>query len=152
MGILADWQIVRDVGITPCALPGKREGKISYGMTSYGYDARLGYDFKMFVPTWSQVVDPKDFKAACFQDITVPEGQTLTIPPNSFVLGVTVEEVRALVHEFWNASAFDPEQQEGFMVPSRRWTIHPGDLLPMLGYVTLRHTRTERVLAALARL
>jgi dCTP deaminase len=61
MGILADWQIARDVGITDAQPNEKRHGKISYGYTSYGYDARVGYKFKVFSPIMCKEIDPKDF-------------------------------------------------------------------------------------------
>lgn len=61
MGVLADWQIERDIKIEPFAPQQKREGIISYGLTSYGYDVRCGYVFKVFSPINASVIDPKDF-------------------------------------------------------------------------------------------
>ena len=65
-----------------------RKGKISFGLSSYGYDARVSNEFKIFTNVNSSMVDPKDFSNSNFiskkQDICI-------IPPNSFVLASTVE-------------------------------------------------------------
>ena len=65
-----------------------REGKISYGLSSFGYDARVSNEFKIFTNVNSEVVDPKDFKPSNFITKNVSE---CIIPPNSFVLASTVE-------------------------------------------------------------
>ena len=69
----------------------KREGVISYGLSSYGYDARVGPDFKIFTNVDSAVVDPKNFAANSFVDRTA---DVCIIPPNSFALASTVEYFR----------------------------------------------------------
>lgn len=61
MGILADWQVARDVKIDDAQEGKKRDGKISYGYTSYGYDARCGYKWKVFSPIMCSEIDPKKF-------------------------------------------------------------------------------------------
>lgn len=67
-------------------------GVISYGVTSYGYDARVSNEFKVFVNTYPlTVVDPKKFDSRAVVDITVDE---LILPPNSFALGRTVERFK----------------------------------------------------------
>lgn len=66
-------------------------GKISYGLSSYGYDARVGRQFKIFTNINSSVVDPKNFTADNFVEF---EGDVCIIPPNSFVLAHTVEYFR----------------------------------------------------------
>ena len=43
-----------------------REGKISYGLSSYGYDARVSNEFKIFTNINSDIVDPKNFKPGNF--------------------------------------------------------------------------------------
>ncbi len=65
-----------------------RDGKISYGLSSYGYDARVSDEFKIFTNVNSEVVDPKNFKPSSFITKKVSE---CIIPPNSFVLASTVE-------------------------------------------------------------
>ena len=65
-----------------------RDNKISYGLSSYGYDARVSNEFKIFTNVNSEVVDPKNFKQSNFISKTVSE---CIIPPNSFVLASTVE-------------------------------------------------------------
>jgi dCTP deaminase len=64
------------------------ERKISWGLSSFGYDVRLDSSFKLFTNTHSAIVDPKHFDPKSFISL---EGDTCIIPPNSFVLGRTVE-------------------------------------------------------------
>lgn len=61
MGILPDWMIERDVKIEPFSPQQHRPGVISYGVTSYGYDVRVGYKWKVFDAIAGGVVDPKNF-------------------------------------------------------------------------------------------
>ena len=66
-----------------------RKGKISYGLSSFGYDARVADEFKIFTNiNGSEIVDPKNFKPTNFVTKKVSE---CIIPPNSFVLASTVE-------------------------------------------------------------
>ena len=65
-----------------------RGDKISYGLSSYGYDARVAEEFKIFTNVNSEVVDPKNFKPSSFVTKKVSE---CIIPPNSFVLARTIE-------------------------------------------------------------
>lgn len=69
MGVLPDWMIARDVKISPASEGIKREGKISYGYTSYGYDARVGYKFKVFSPINATEIDPKNFDPKALVDV-----------------------------------------------------------------------------------
>ena len=69
----------------------KREGTISYGLSSYGYDARVSQEFKIFTNVDSAIVDPKDFSTKGFVD---RPGDVCVIPPNSFALARTVEYFR----------------------------------------------------------
>ena len=68
-----------------------REGKISYGLSSYGYDARVSEEFKIFTNVNSEIVDPKNFKSTNFVTKNGPE---CIIPPNSFALARTVEKFK----------------------------------------------------------
>ena len=68
-----------------------REGVISYGLSSYGYDARVGREFKIFTNVDSAVVDPKAFSSASFVD---RETDICIVPPNSFALATTIEYFR----------------------------------------------------------
>lgn len=69
-----------------------REGKVSYGLSSYGYDLRVADEFKIFTNVHSAVVDPKHFDEKSFVDIK-DQGYVL-IPPNSFALTRSVEYLR----------------------------------------------------------
>ncbi len=68
-----------------------REGVISYGVSSYGYDVRVGNEFKVFTNVYNTVVDPKNFDSKSFVDITA---DVCIIPPNSFALASTIEYFR----------------------------------------------------------
>jgi len=68
-----------------------RQGVISYGLSSYGYDARIADEFKIFTNINHTIVDPKDFDPRSFVDF---KGEECIIPPNSFALARTVERFR----------------------------------------------------------
>ena len=68
-----------------------RDGVISYGVSSYGYDVRVGDEFKVFTNVYNTVVDPKDFDPRSFVDI---RADVCIIPPNSFALASTIEYFR----------------------------------------------------------
>jgi len=68
-----------------------RAGVISYGVSSYGYDVRVGNEFKVFTNVYNTVVDPKAFDPRSFVDITA---DVCIIPPNSFALASTLEYFR----------------------------------------------------------
>jgi len=68
-----------------------REGVVSYGLSSYGYDIRVADEFKVFTNINSTVVDPKRFDARSFVDV---KSDVCIIPPNSFALARTVEYFR----------------------------------------------------------
>jgi dCTP deaminase len=77
--------------IEPFVEAQKRQGVISYGLSSYGYDARLADEFKVFTNVDNAVVDPKAFSETGF---VTRRGESCVIPPNSFILGHTVEYFR----------------------------------------------------------
>jgi len=96
MGVLCDTQIRELVGIEPFEEGTKRNGTISFGVSSYGYDVRVGTRFKVFTNATSggaAVVDPKQFSPDLFISIdTRDTGRDyIIIPPNSFALAETVE-------------------------------------------------------------
>jgi len=68
-----------------------RDGVISYGLSSYGYDVRIANEFKIFTNINHTIVDPKDFDPRSFVDF---QGEQCIIPPNSFALARTVEYFR----------------------------------------------------------
>jgi dCTP deaminase len=68
-----------------------RQGVISYGVSSYGYDVRVGDEFKVFTNVYNTVVDPKNFDPKSFVDI---KADVCIIPPNSFALASTIEYFR----------------------------------------------------------
>ena len=68
-----------------------REGVISYGLSSYGYDVRIADEFKIFTNINSTIVDPKRFDTRSFVDF---KGEVCIIPPNSFALARTIEYFR----------------------------------------------------------
>jgi len=68
-----------------------RGNKISYGLSSFGYDARVSNEFKIFTNVNSEIIDPKNFK---LNNFISKKGDECIIPPNSFVLSSTVEYFR----------------------------------------------------------
>ena len=74
--------------ISPFVDKQKRKGKVSFGLSSYGYDARVSNEFKIFTNVNSGVVDPKVFKKDSF---VTKRAKECIIPPNSFALARTVE-------------------------------------------------------------
>src|SRR6202790_1200683 len=74
--------------INPFSEKQVREGVISYGLSSYGYDLRVADEFKIFTNVNSSVVDPKNFDARSFVEFS---GPVCIVPPNSFALSRSVE-------------------------------------------------------------
>lgn len=68
-----------------------REGVISYGLSSFGYDLRAAPDWRIFVNAFNTVVDPKNFST---DSLVEAHGETCIIPPNSFVLTRSIEYLR----------------------------------------------------------
>tara|TARA_B110001450_G_C17350442_1_gene371273 strand:+ start:48 stop:602 length:555 start_codon:yes stop_codon:yes gene_type:complete len=95
MSVLSDKTIrklaLEDKMILPFEDKQIREGKISYGLSSFGYDARVSEEFKIFTNVNSEIVDPKDFKSTNF---VTKNGPVCVIPPNSFALARTVERFK----------------------------------------------------------
>tara|TARA_B110000285_G_C15028643_1_gene565526 strand:+ start:366 stop:920 length:555 start_codon:yes stop_codon:yes gene_type:complete len=95
MSVLSDKTIrklaIEEGMISPFEDKQVRDGKISYGLSSFGYDARVSDEFKIFTNVNSEIVDPKDFKPTNFVTKNVP---VCVIPPNSFALARTVERFK----------------------------------------------------------
>ena len=94
MSILCDTQIRDSVRIVPFADNAKRPGTVSFGVSSYGYDVRVGTKFKVFTNATSggtAIVDPKTFTNDLFItiDTAVTGKDHIVIPPNSFALAET---------------------------------------------------------------
>lgn len=93
--ILVDWEI-RDYCkkyrmLDPFEESLKRDGVISYGLSSMGYDIRVTDEYKIFTNVKQAVVDPKQFNPDSFIDF---KGTTCVIPPNSFTLARSLEYFR----------------------------------------------------------
>jgi deoxycytidine triphosphate deaminase len=73
MGVLPDWQIQRDIVIEPFAAEAARPGVISYGVSSYGYDVRVGRKYKVFEP-YHEINSMRDVAAAWLAGIIDGEG------------------------------------------------------------------------------
>ncbi len=86
---------IKDMGargmIEPFSQSQVREGVISSGVSSYGYDMRIFDEFKIFTNINSTVIDPKSFDPRSFVDF---RGDVCIVPPNSFALGRSVEYFR----------------------------------------------------------
>ena len=95
MSVLSDKTIrklaIEEGMISPFEDKQVRDGKISYGLSSFGYDARVSDEFKIFTNVNSEIVYQKDFKPTNFVTKNVP---VCVIPPNSFALARTVERFK----------------------------------------------------------
>jgi dCTP deaminase len=74
--------------IEPFAESQVREGVISYGISSYGYDMRISDKFKIFTNKNNSIIDPKKFDSQNFVDF---QGDVCIIPQNSYVLATSLE-------------------------------------------------------------
>ena len=74
--------------IVPFAEEQVGRGVVSYGVSSYGYDIRVGDEFKIFTNIGGTVVDPKNFDEKNVVDF---KGDVCIVPPNSFALARTIE-------------------------------------------------------------
>jgi dCTP deaminase len=93
--------VLSDVEITELAKAGMIEpffsrnvcddGKISYGLSSYGYDISLAYEYKIFDNRTGGIVDPKNFDKNCVMDF---QGNVCLIPPHGFVLARSAEYMK----------------------------------------------------------
>ena len=94
-GIIPDHEIRHLVEscqmIEPFVETQKKAGIISYGLSSYGYDARVAPEFKIFTNVDNAMVDPKQFDGSCFVN---RQTDVCVIPPHGFVLARTVEYFR----------------------------------------------------------
>jgi len=77
--------------IEPFESAQSREGKISYGLSSFGYDIRVSHEYKIFTNINNSIVDPKNFDENSFIDFT---GEICIVPPNSFALARSIEYFR----------------------------------------------------------
>jgi dCTP deaminase len=95
LAILPDFRIreyaLKEKMIEPFQDGQVRDGVISYGLSSYGYDIRVADEFKIFTNVNSAIVDPKQFDPRSMVDF---KGEICVIPPNSFALAKTVEYFR----------------------------------------------------------
>jgi dCTP deaminase len=95
MAIKPDKWIIRMVKehamIEPFVEKQVKDGTVSFGVSSYGYDVRIADEFKIFTNINSTVVDPKHFDPKSFIDF---KGDVCIIPPNSFALGRSLEYFR----------------------------------------------------------
>ena len=95
MGLKPDYWIrkmaIEDGMIDPFVDNQVRDGVISFGVSSYGYDIRVADEFKIFTNVYSAVVDPKEFDTRSMVDY---KGDVCIIPPNSFALARTIEYFR----------------------------------------------------------
>src|SRR5512135_636246 len=85
-------KMAREYGmIEPFEAGQVKEGVVSFGLSSYGYDIRVSDEFKIFTNVHSAIVDPKHFDPKSFVDF---KGDVCLIPPNSFALSRTIEYFR----------------------------------------------------------
>lgn len=94
MSIKPDWWIrerAREGMIAPFEEQLVRDGVISYGVSSFGYDLRAAPEWRIFVNAFNNIVDPKNFDPRGLVEV---DGDSCIIPPNSFALTRSVEYLR----------------------------------------------------------
>jgi len=84
-------QALKHQMIVPFSEKQVREGVISYGLSSYGYDLRVSDEFKIFTNVNSAIIDPKAFDERSFVSV---QASSVIIPPNSFALARSIEYFR----------------------------------------------------------
>jgi dCTP deaminase len=84
-------QALKHKMIEPFSEKQVREGVISYGLSSYGYDLRVSDEFKIFTNVNSAIIDPKAFDERSFVSV---QADSVIVPPNSFALARSVEYFR----------------------------------------------------------
>ena len=84
-------QAIEKKMIEPFSEKQVRDGVISYGLSSYGYDLRVSNEFKIFTNVNSAIIDPKNFDERSFVSV---EADSIIVPPNSFALARSVEYFR----------------------------------------------------------
>ena len=77
--------------ISPFSEKQVKEGVISYGLSSYGYDLRVADEFKIFTNVNSAIIDPKNFDERSFVNV---QAASVIVPPNSFALARSIEYFR----------------------------------------------------------
>src|SRR4030095_15028818 len=89
-------RMARETGMIEPFTDGQvREGAISYGVSSYGYDMRVAPEWKIFTNVLSAMVDPKHFDERSFVEF---HGDVCIVPPNSFALARSIEYFRIPRH------------------------------------------------------
>ena len=136
-----------------------RSGVISYGLSSYGYDVRVGDDFKVFTNVFNTVVDPKNFDSKSFVDI---KADVCIIPPNSFALASTIEYFRiprdvltvclgkstyARCGIIVNVTPFEPEWEGHVTIEISNTTPLPAKIYANEGIAQVLFFQTEDVCA-----
>src|SRR6056297_3149203 len=87
--ILNDEEIAQAKPLSPLVKELQTDGKISYGLGSFGYDIRIDHEFRIFTDVHSTEIDPKNFNEEAFVKV---EKEACLIPPNSFCLGKSLEK------------------------------------------------------------
>ncbi len=84
-------QAIENKMIEPFEQGQVRDGVISFGVSSFGYDLRVSDEFKIFTNVKNSIVDPKNFSSESFVDF---KGPVCIVPPNSFALAHSIEYFR----------------------------------------------------------
>ena len=134
-----------------------RNGVVSFGVSSYGYDVRVGDEFKVFTNVFNTVVDPKNFDPKSFVDI---KADVCIIPPNSFALASTIEYFRiprdiltvclgkstyARCGIIVNVTPFEPEWEGHVTIEISNTTPLPAKIYANEGIAQRRARIAERV-------
>ncbi len=135
--------------IEPFSEASSDKGTISYGLSAYGYDFRLHNEFRIWQPPAGATIDPKNHEEGWFDDFS---GDVCVIPPNSMVLGRTVEYFRiprgiiticfgkstyARCGVLVNVTPFEPEWEGYATLSIANTTNHPAKIYSRQGIAQL---------------
>lgn len=141
MTILTDHELIEEARyglITPFVPEKVRHLGLSHGLSSFGYDLRLGSKFKVPNRDWSGVIDPANFDPEAMRDVECKDGDYITVPPGSFVLGETLEHINVPTDLIGICLGKSTYARCGVVLNTT--PLEPG----WRGYVTLEFSNTTR--------
>src|SRR5213592_3804645 len=146
MGILCDSQIRELIGIEPFEENTKRPGRISFGVSSYGYDLRVGSVFKIFTNVNSEIVDPKNFSEKSFVTIDTQRTGKDHVPIPRDCLAICVgKSTYARCGIIVNVTPIEPEWRGKITLEISNTTPLPAKIYADEGIAQLVFLKGERV-------
>jgi dCTP deaminase len=141
-GILTDHEIKEEARfglIKPFVAEKVRHLGLSHGLSSFGYDLRLGRKFLLPNSNYRGAIDPANFDPDAMLPVEVTrDGDYITVPPNSFVLGETLEYINVPTDVIGICMGKSTYARCGLVLNTT--PLEPG----WRGYVTLEFSNTTK--------